>query len=83
MGIGEQFEFEKTGRIDREPKIGQVIDELRFLARKKALYDNEDFMVDDYAGGNIDDAYYRGVDDGEISLARKVLGQLEISYKGE
>jgi len=37
--------------------------------------DNENAMIDDYAGGNIDDAYYRGNSDGEIELARQILAE--------
>ena len=45
------------------------------LAKKKCWCDDEDFMVDDYAGGNIDDAYSGGIEDGEILLARKLLNE--------
>jgi hypothetical protein len=43
------------------------------IAKKKAWSDNKEFMVDDYAGGNIDDAYYGGASDGEVLLAREIL----------
>ena len=46
------------------------------LAEKKIAADNEDFMVDDYAGGNIDDAYSLGERAGEVLLARDILGML-------
>jgi hypothetical protein len=46
---------------------------LEELAIKKAHTDNPEFMVYDWAGGNIDDAYQLGYDDGEICLARTVL----------
>ena len=38
-------------------------------------------MIDDCAAGNIDDAYYAGSSDGEILLAREILGELEIDYE--
>lgn len=47
--------------------------ELERLAACKASCDDENFMVNDYAGGNIDDAYSLGQDDGEIMLARNLL----------
>ena len=50
---------------------------LEKLARRKCWADDEDFMIDDYAGGNIDDAYYGGCDDGEAFLAREVLEYLK------
>lgn len=33
----------------------------------------EDFCVDDYAGGNADDAFYGGENVGEVNLARSLL----------
>lgn len=43
------------------------------LANQIASRDNKDFMVDNYAGGNIDDAYGIGFIDGQIILARELL----------
>lgn len=37
---------------------------------------------DDFAGGNIDDAYDGGVDDGQTYLAREILAELGIFYVG-
>lgn len=55
-----------------------LADQLRELvqpiaARDCPPFDTEDFMVCDYAGGNIDDAYEIGFDAGEVSLARKIV----------
>jgi hypothetical protein len=38
-------------------------------------------MVDDYAGGNIDDAFYGGQHDGEVTLAREILTELGIGWE--
>jgi hypothetical protein len=46
---------------------------LEKIAKRKAWSDDEEFMVDDYAGGNIDDAYYGGTNDGEVLLSRALL----------
>ncbi len=46
---------------------------LEKLAGRQCWCDDGGFMVDDYAGGNIDDAYYGGVDDGQAVLARELL----------
>lgn len=54
--------------------IGQMI---REAAAKRASSDTEDFMVDDFAGGNVDDAYEMGLSDGEIAFARALLAELE------
>jgi len=35
--------------------------------------DDSDFIVDDYAGGNVDDAYSGGYSSGYIQLARELL----------
>jgi hypothetical protein len=48
---------------------------LEKLAAKKAAIDKEDFNPYDYSGGNYDDAYYMGSSDGEILLARELLGK--------
>jgi hypothetical protein len=39
--------------------------------------DDPDFAVDDYSGSNVDDAYYGGVNSGEVQLARNLLSMLE------
>ncbi len=46
---------------------------LTTLAERECGCDNEDFCVDDYAGGNVDDAYSNGVSAGETLLARTLL----------
>ncbi len=47
---------------------------LKLLADKNMLFDNEDATVYDYCGGNMDDAYERGCVDGQIALARELIG---------
>lgn len=46
---------------------------LETLAKKTTWYDDEDFSPSDYSGGNYDDAYSGGCDDGEVALARELL----------
>lgn len=46
---------------------------LEKLASETAWSDDEDFCTDDYAAGNVDDAYYGGERAGEINLARALL----------
>ena len=43
------------------------------LEALKRLTDYKNFMVDDYAGENIDDAYCGGISDGEAALAWDLL----------
>jgi hypothetical protein len=58
----------------------KIIEKLKLLAEKRCWSDDENFMVDDYAGGNEDDAYYGGVDTGEIWLAREILNMMNVQY---
>lgn len=51
----------------------QMKAKLQTLASDKCWSDEEDFEVDDYAGGNVDDAYDFGRRDGVIALARELL----------
>ncbi len=68
-----------------EKKLNEAIRQLEAADYERALgeyildtagapmySDREDFMVDDVAGGNIDDAYAAGRRDGEIAFARAV-----------
>jgi hypothetical protein len=55
-----------------------MLDELKALlveVAKRPHWDSnaEDFCVDDYAGGNIDDAFYGGESVGEVMFARRLL----------
>jgi hypothetical protein len=63
----------------------EIIDKLKKLAEDQTWEDvseedkDEYFIVDDFAGGNVDDAYQGGIRTGKISLARELL----ISIKEE
>ena len=50
---------------------------LERLAARKCWCDDEEFMVEDYAAGNVEDAYDGGCDDGKSLLARNLL----VSFK--
>jgi hypothetical protein len=56
---------------------------LKDLARGECYYDDpdEDKIVDDYAGGNIDDAFDVGERAGEVVLARDVLDAMGIDWR--
>jgi hypothetical protein len=56
--------------------LSKLKETLQKLAAKPAWFDDEEFMVDDYAGGNMDDAYQGGVRDGRVELARELLAIL-------
>lgn len=48
------------------------------VASRECWSDDPGFMnyIDDYAGGNVDDAYYGGTEDGQAQLARELLNEL-------
>ena len=56
----------------------EVIDHLKMLAAKDAHVDVNEFCINDSVGGNLDDAYSFGVDDGYILLARELLDMLGV-----
>lgn len=57
------------------------IEELKVLAQTEAWDDDEDFVVDDYAGGNMDDAFYGGHRAGQIDMARQVLTMMGVNWE--
>ena len=60
----------------------KIVDRLKKFARKECYYDdeNEDKCVNDYAGGNVDDAFEQGEHAGEVMLARDILHHMGISW---
>lgn len=62
-----------------------VIELLKGLAGDDCYYDDEDedVCVDDYAGGNVDDAFDVGERAGEVMLARRILDDLGIEWREE
>lgn len=59
-----------------------MVDKLIALAKDTTIYDQggEHTLVDEYAGGNVDDAYELGEEDGKTELAREILAQLDIKW---
>lgn len=51
----------------------EFVARLRKLAAKDMDFEDEDFEVYSYCGGNVDDAYQRGEEQGEISMAREIV----------
>ena len=58
------------------------IERLKKAARRETWDDDEseDFNPCDRSGGNFDDAYFGGQEDGETHLARDILTNLGISW---
>lgn len=58
-------------------KLDRLIDELRIMAAHSTRYEmNEDFNPSD--GGNFDDAYDAGFEDGMTTAARDLLAYLGV-----
>jgi hypothetical protein len=53
-------------------KLNDLVMAIKKRAEERARQDDEDFCADDYGGGNVDDAFAAGVDDGEILFAREL-----------
>jgi hypothetical protein len=53
----------------------QMKELLERLAKRKCWFDDDkdDVIVEDYAGGNVDDAYNGGYHAGQTRLARELL----------
>jgi hypothetical protein len=51
----------------------EMVARLRKLAATAADWEDDDFEVHSYCGGNVDDAYARGEGQGEISIAREIV----------
>ena len=43
------------------------------MANSECMIDSDDFNIQDHCGGNYDDAYSIGQDDGYALLAREIL----------
>lgn len=53
--------------------LEELKERMEKLASRECWQNDPEFMPHEYAGGNIDDAYNGGVDDGETLLARHLL----------
>lgn len=62
-----------------EEKLEAIRKLVEPLAARETWADSfdEDTCVDDFAGGNVDKAYYGGENAGETELARKILELLK------
>lgn len=57
------------------------IDNLKKLAESRVFSDNTGGEVYDWCGGNYDDAFNMGSNDGETQLARQILADLGEKYE--
>jgi hypothetical protein len=54
-----------------------LLNKLQRIAAEGSWSDAEDFNPCECSGGNYDDAYYGGVVDGRIELAREILKDIK------
>lgn len=55
----------------------ELIEKLRKAAARETWADADDFNTCLLSGGNYDDAYYGGFEDGFTNLAREILEELK------
>lgn len=55
----------------------EKIEHFRKIAAKSADWENDEFEVYGYCGGNVDDAYERGEEQGEIQMARVIVAIID------
>lgn len=53
--------------------MNELVEYLKRIASREANSDDGGFCVDDIAGGNVDDAFWAGKEEGETLLARYLL----------
>lgn len=58
------------------PELLELIEKIRKVAAKETVFERG-LDISDIHGGNYDDAFYAGCDDGEISFARELLAIIE------
>ena len=54
----------------------EFVAKIRKMAKKDMDWEDDDFEVHSYCGGNVDDAYQRGEEQGELSMAREIAAFL-------
>lgn len=65
----------------------EALNELKRVAARQTVSDkmNDEDNIQDWSGGNFDDAYQMGIEDGKIFMARSVLEVMRevYSFKGK
>jgi len=56
-----------------EKQMAELKERLEKLSKRKCWFDDPEFNAMDMSGGNFDDAYTGGFNDGEASLATEIL----------
>lgn len=59
-------------------KLAAILNSIEKNSERDCRYDNPEFQADSHSGGNFDDAYEMGVEDGEIQAARSLMILFEV-----
>ena len=60
-----------------------IIGDLVKLANQECWSDDDDLVVYDYSGSNVDDAFDGSYNSGRVELARQVLTDLGVEWTSE
>lgn len=71
------FGFAGIGFFKKGEVMDKILEVIKKYAAKQSVSDQEDFIINDYASGNIDDAFWLGYEDGVIIFARELLKKIE------
>lgn len=58
----------------------EMITKLKTLAAGEAWFEDDEFDPMDFSGGNFNDAYDGGLEDGRVDLAREILTSMNIKW---
>lgn len=61
--------------MDSDEKLKKIFEMINPISKKDVWSDNfsEESIINDFAGGNIDDAFWGGERDGQTQLARQLI----------
>lgn len=62
-------------------KLDSVLEYLKALARHECRHQGDDFIPSECFGGNFDDAYWGGTEDGATDLARQLLTEFGVEWR--
>lgn len=68
----------RCGDESNTKKLAAILNSIEKTSEQDCRSDNPEFQADSYSGGNFDDAYEMGVEDGEIQAARSLMILFEV-----
>lgn len=58
----------------------EMVTKLKTLAAGETWFEDDEFDPMDFSGGNFNDAYDGGLEDGRVDLAREILTSMNIKW---